>query len=914
MKMKNLLLTVAMALIAMTGFGQPWQIGSPNAADVTATLNGNTLIISGAGDMIDFISSSDFETVNTPWDNIHTTITSLIINEGITRIGKYAFMNFSGITSITIPESITSIGDVAFANCTSLSTVNYNAENCTVAGITNVVFGSNTPIQTLNIGNNVKFIPHDLFNHCVSLPSVVIPDNVETIDSYAFQNCTNLQSVTIGKKCSSIKSSVFGNCTALSTITNMNPVPQYINAYNVFSGIPDLGSITLHIPFGAKAAYQAEYVWKNFNIVNDIDIPPLYTVTYDTQGSGAVDSEDVYSGYKATQPADPDKDGYIFGGWFKEAACTNAWNFDTDVVTGNITLYAKWMACFLVTFNSQGGSAVASEKILPNNKITRPASPTKSGYVFSRWFKEAACINAWTFDTDVVTANLTLYAGWKTVGNNSIYYVKPNGTGDGTTWSKAAGNIQDMIDESGAGDEIWVSAGTYYPTLQTNTSDVLTTTFLMKDGVSMYGGFAGNETSIDARAKSDKSGNGKVEAWEFTNETILSGRLSDTEKSNRVVDMGYSKSFTTETQFDGFTVTEGSLGISVSKTGVVNNCIIRNNSGSGGVGSSGTISNCLISSNSYNGVTGRISSTCNYGICLPAYYNAKGGGINSSGKVVNCTVSYNTCNMQDDYGQHVNVQGGGIYNNTGSVINCVVIGNTCQYTYSWTKGVISISGSGIYNYYGTVANCLVRNNTGGSGIDNYGYSSNLAYVYCSTVVKNSSPNIYTYNDGYDFIYNCITDDEDMTQFINPGMSDYHLISGSKYIDAGSLDNIPDWIKTGTDLAGNPRTHDGKISMGAYEYDPSYVGTDTGTGTGTDTGIHELQQQAGIVVSPNPATDFVSVSGLQGNETLYFYNINGQLLITRKASVETENVPVGNLPSGIYFVKISNGQTLKFVKR
>jgi len=39
---------------------------------------------------------------------------------------------------------------------------------------------------------------------------------------------------------------------------------------------------------------------------------------------------------------DPVRDGYDFGGWFKEEACTNEWNFTTDVVTGNITLYAKW--------------------------------------------------------------------------------------------------------------------------------------------------------------------------------------------------------------------------------------------------------------------------------------------------------------------------------------------------------------------------------------------------------------------------------------------------------------------------------------------------------------------------------------------------------------------------------------------
>ena len=386
MKIKNLLLTGVMACLAMTGFGQTWQIGSPNAASVTATLSNGTLTISGTGAMMNFTSSSDFKTVNTPWDNNRTSITTLVINEGITRIGDYAFMNFSGITSVTIPESITSLGDEVFGSCTSLSTVNYNAVNCTNTGLSYVAFGSNTPLQTLNIGNNVKFIPNNLFNHCVSLTSVVIPDNIETIDDWAFGNCANLKSVTIGNKCDSIgiaaffgcsslteitipekvrsmgdavfqsctslstvnynaenclnagfsyllfanspvqtihignnvkyipnnlfnqcvsltsvvipdnvetidywafghctslksvtigakcsdiEYAAFGGCTALSSIKNMNPVPQNISSNDVFNGVTNLSSITLHVPFGAQAAYKAANVWKNFNIVDD---------------------------------------------------------------------------------------------------------------------------------------------------------------------------------------------------------------------------------------------------------------------------------------------------------------------------------------------------------------------------------------------------------------------------------------------------------------------------------------------------------------------------------------------------------------------------------------------------------------------------------------------------------------------
>ncbi|AET67613.1 conserved repeat protein [Desulfosporosinus orientis DSM 765] len=73
--------------------------------------------------------------------------------------------------------------------------------------------------------------------------------------------------------------------------------------------------------------------------------PSMYTVTFDSQGGSAVSSLcNVPPGSTISAPTTPTQSGYTFGGWYKEANCTNAWNFNSDTVINNITLYAKWTA------------------------------------------------------------------------------------------------------------------------------------------------------------------------------------------------------------------------------------------------------------------------------------------------------------------------------------------------------------------------------------------------------------------------------------------------------------------------------------------------------------------------------------------------------------------------------------------
>ena len=82
---------------------------SGTTGDCTWTLNGTELTISGNGEMRNY---SSFGT-SAPWGE---DITKVIIENGVTSIGNYAFYNCTRLTSITIPDSVTSIGDAAFYN------------------------------------------------------------------------------------------------------------------------------------------------------------------------------------------------------------------------------------------------------------------------------------------------------------------------------------------------------------------------------------------------------------------------------------------------------------------------------------------------------------------------------------------------------------------------------------------------------------------------------------------------------------------------------------------------------------------------------------------------------------------------------------------------------------------------------
>lgn len=111
---------------------------------------------------------------------------------------------------------------------------------------------------------------------------------------------------------------------------------------------------------------------------------------------------------------------------------------------------------------------------------------------------------------------------YQPVSTSRIRYVKQGGTGDGTSWDDASGDLQRMIDEladnnpQGLPGEVWVAAGTYEPQSQLIQGTGYSASFRMRDGISVYGGFIGGENSKTEREKKEGG-----MPWEFKNQTVL---------------------------------------------------------------------------------------------------------------------------------------------------------------------------------------------------------------------------------------------------------------------------------------------------------------------------------------------------------------------------------------------------------
>lgn len=277
-----------------------------------------------------------------------------------------------------------------------------------------------------------------------------------------------------------------------------------------------------------------------------------------------------------------------------------------------------------------------------------------------------------------------------------IRYVKPTatGTGDGSSWDNASGDLQKMIDEladnnvSQQAGEVWVAAGTYKPQSQLISGMNYSASFRMRDGISVYGGFAGNETSKQERAKGTMP-------WDFTNVTVLEAAYYESKlawtnskwtvgsDSRHVVwfaPMSGESDFTRITTLDGVTVQGG---YAQGNTGL-DDFLTDRGAGVYMDGANAYLSNCIVREN---------------------YATGNGGGVYLKNGRVQTSLIYNN---------NADADGGAVYvENRGLVYRSMLTNNS------------ALNGAGVYLYNGAEASsddpdhpeylilstCVVSNNT-----------------------------------------------------------------------------------------------------------------------------------------------------------------------------------------------------------
>jgi hypothetical protein len=366
------------------------------------------------------------------------------------------------------------------------------------------------------------------------------------------------------------------------------------------------------------------------------------------------------------------------------------------------------------------------------------------------------------------------------VAIGAVIYVNENQVGggnDGSSWDDAysgAFGVQSAILSSSAGDQIWVAAGRYIPAPAGNRFG----NFSLRNGVAIFGGFAGDETSADQRDPE-------------VNETILSGDLMDNDNGNlNLNDNSYnvvSGNFTNATAvLDGFTITGGNANHSsnmllqvgggmICRDGSspsIRRCRFTGNRVTFGGGaiyfrsSSPIITDCVFEDNNGGAFGGAFDmfNNCSPILTRCVFRNnvaRRAGGVEVFG---NCSPTFNDCVFENNTATSNPGIGGGMYVTNGGLTRlnrCVFVGNRAlngggmyiqgispiiMNTVFVDNGTNGVAGQGgaILNTSGSnpqLENCLLANNFAGSGggLQNL-VGANPRLTNC-TVVNNSATNV-----------------------------------------------------------------------------------------------------------------------------------------------------------------------------
>jgi len=343
------------------------------------------------------------------WVFNNKKLTSITIPETVTTIGAYAFYQ-NQLTSVTLPSGITSISDGAFSlnQLTNVTLPNNLINIGSYAFSGNLLEHIGIPNSVINLGNHA-FSNNDIV-------SVKIPNGMEIIGESAFAG-NDIESIDIPESMKIIGAEAFSN--------------NYLKVIRIHSKDIEIGDdvfighhpdMIIYAPNSSTAKEYAEKSNIKFQVLK-------FTVLFETNGGTSIDSQEIELDKKVNQPNNSVKLGYAFEGWYKDTSFIELWQFHSDFVTADTTLYAKWTSKpdVEVLFESNDGSVVAPEHIRYNDMLPEPSNPTKANFIFEGWFKDADLTEKWNFATDRVQANIILYAKWG-IKEHTLSFVSNGGT------------------------------------------------------------------------------------------------------------------------------------------------------------------------------------------------------------------------------------------------------------------------------------------------------------------------------------------------------------------------------------------------------------------------------------------------------------------------------------------------------
>lgn len=326
-----------------------------------------------------------------------------------------------------------------------------------------------------------------------------------------------------------------------------------------------------------------------------------------------------------------------------------------------------------------------------------------------------------------------------------IRYVKQGGTGDGSSWGKASGDLQKMIDELAVADapgEVWVAAGTYRPTTQIIEGVQYAASFRMRDGINVYGGFAGGEISKAGRAKGTMP-------WIYSNETVLMGadyenntaawannQWNVTSSSRHVVwfaPMSGEEDFKSVTVLDGVTIKGGAANGGEGLTDFA-----TDKGGGVYMGLNATLQNSIVTENTSKGNGGGVYVNAGRVVSSLIYNNSAatdGGGVfvSGAGLVLRSMITDNSAKNgagvyldknNDEYPEeylilstsvisnNTALENGAVYCNAGGVLlQNTIVNNDCPSSVDASNPNSSQTGGLYINKYAFVINSVLWNNS-----------------------------------------------------------------------------------------------------------------------------------------------------------------------------------------------------------